>query len=582
MRLLNTQTFKFKIFLSGRRPQYAILSHTWGEDEVTLREFLEQAPTTLHRTGYQKIVQCCRVAVEQGFEWAWIDTCCIDKTDNAELTESINSMFRWYREATTCYVFLSDLSVDGNLNETLSHCRWFTRGWTLQELIAPPEILFYDRGWVMRGTGQDLQTQIADRTGIPPGVLSGDVQLEEISVCERMSWAAHRRTTRPEDAAYCLLGIFGVNMPMIYGEGQNAFRRLQEQIMQRSNDLTVLAWGLDSRFIPPHDGGMELMGRGFPLLAQSPNVFNRHKMAITSITALNALRGAEFNPEFAMTNKGLRITSCLLRLHPEEGPDSSGRLLYFLGLGEFNERGTKEKHPGRMIGITLNKLGHDMYVRRDSKLRVLCASDEENPRPTFRRAFYIQVDDIWTRPTKALWAYGRISMPLTSVRVLNHRGGLGPKHVSINVVRAIPETHWDETNRLFFRSSKKLIVFAASLSLSFGKTEVSLFTLINQQQEHPKAYLMFPKQHPELYDWFLLRKAEIESHYWDDVPGQLLQKISLWYPDHVQVMVNNSLYSITVRVGVGNPQMGNGGDPRHELQFEVRRMDDKIKELSRL
>jgi hypothetical protein len=234
-----------------------------------------------------------------------------------------------------------------------------------------------------------------------------------------------------------------------------------------------------------------------------------------------------------------------------------------------------------MIGITLNKLGHDVYVRRDSNLRVLSASDEENPRPTFRRAFYIQVDDIWARPTKALWVHGRISMPLTSVRVLNNRG-LGPKHVSIKVVRAIPETHWDETNRLFFRSSKKLRVFAASLLLSFGKTEVSLFTLIVQQQEHPKAYLLLPKEHPELSDWFLLRKAEMESHYWDDVPGQLLQKAHPWYPDQVQVMVKDSLYSIAARVGVGCPQMGPRGDPRHELEFEVRRLDDKIKELSRL
>jgi hypothetical protein len=174
-------------------------------------------------------------------------------------------------------------------------------------------------------------------------VISGDVHLEEISVSERMSWAAHRRTTRPEDVAYCLLGVFGVNMPMIYGEGQNAFRRLQEQIMQQSNDLTVLAWGFDFG-VKPGGRGMELMGRGFPLLAQSPTAFNRHKMAITSITALNAIRGAEFNPDFAMTNKGLRMTSSLLRLHPEEGPDSSGRLLYFLCLGELKERGTKENY----------------------------------------------------------------------------------------------------------------------------------------------------------------------------------------------------------------------------------------------
>ncbi|KAK3987289.1 heterokaryon incompatibility protein-domain-containing protein [Cladorrhinum sp. PSN332] len=575
MRLLNTQTLQFRVFF-GTRPRYAILSHTWDEDEVSLREFMEDAPSLKSKKGYQKITQFCHVASKQGFEWVWIDTCCIDKTENAELTESINSMYRWYQESAICFVFLSDLCTDADVTRHLRHCRWFTRGWTLQELLAPPDLWFYDGGWIVRGTGQDLTAHISEITGIAPDILTGRIPLQEVSVSERMSWAAHRKTTRPEDIAYCLLGIFGVNMPMIYGEGDNSFRRLQEQIIQRSNDLSILAWEVDGGIYAE----LESTGHGCPLLAHSPDAFKRcNNMTMTSITASNALRGSEFNPEFVMTNKGLRITSSLLRLQAEEGPDQDGQLIYFLGLGEMKERGSEEKNTGHMIGISLNKLGHDMFIRRDCKLRVLSPSDEADPRPTFRRTFYIQADEIWTRSTKSIWAYGCILMPPTRVTVANHRA-FGPKHVTIKATRAIPETHWDETNRLFFRSSKKLIVFGASFSLRLGETEISLLALIDQQQKHPTAYLLSPEQHPELYDWFLLRKAAIYAHYWDDLPGQLSQKTRPWFPDRVKVTMAESLYSIRVVIGI--PQVGPRGGARYGLQFEVTRLGDGLKERSRL
>lgn len=245
MRLINTKSFEFKEFLGSATPQYAILSHTWEDEEVSLQEAIECSPFLFTKKGYHKIVNYCRVAAEDGYDWAWVDTCCIDKKNHAELAESINSMFRWYQQASVCHVFLSDLPSASELDDALPKCRWFTRGWTLQELLAPGVVKFYDGTWNLRGTKADLFDQLSKITGILWSVLAGERPLHDISVGVRMSWASNRETTRPEDIAYCLLGIFDVNMPMIYCEGNKAFRRLQEEIIRQSNDLTIFACNHD-------------------------------------------------------------------------------------------------------------------------------------------------------------------------------------------------------------------------------------------------------------------------------------------------------------------------------------------------
>ena len=176
--------------------------------------------------------------------------CCIDKTSSAELSEAINSMFRWYEKAKVCYAYLSDVSGDANLKKDVSEfvgSRWFTRGWTLQELVAPKSVLFYSRrytGWHFLGTKEDLCDHISAVTGIDTDTLYG-AGLELASVARKMSWASHRETTRVEDTAYCLLGIFDVNMPLLYGEGKKAFLRLQEEILRSSYDYSLFAWGLN-------------------------------------------------------------------------------------------------------------------------------------------------------------------------------------------------------------------------------------------------------------------------------------------------------------------------------------------------
>lgn len=249
MRLINTSTRKVEEFWRNV-PKYAILSHTWDEKEITLQEMQQLAPEKL--PGYEKIDRCCKVVAKEGFEYVWIDTCCIDKHSSSELSEAINSMYQWYKEAQVCITYLSDVLSADNPSRLLSSfktCKWFKRGWTLQELIAPSMVEFYGRNkegdWTEIGTKLSLQRAIFEATGIPIEVLkTGDVR--DISVAKRMSWASRRETTREEDRAYSLMGLFDINMPMVYGEGKRAFVRLQEEIMKISNEFVDLPIQLTS------------------------------------------------------------------------------------------------------------------------------------------------------------------------------------------------------------------------------------------------------------------------------------------------------------------------------------------------
>jgi hypothetical protein len=197
------------------------------------------------KQGYEKIKRCCETAISDGFKYAWVDTCCIDKTSSAELSEAINSMYRWYQESLVCYVILSDVPSDEECYHEISSfrkSRWFTRGWTLQELISPSSVIFYGNDWKEIGTKSSLHNLISEITRIHRDILLGTKHLSQFSVAQKMSWASHRETTRSEDVAYCLMGIFNVNMPLLYGEGKMAFLRLQEQILNSSNDDSILAW----------------------------------------------------------------------------------------------------------------------------------------------------------------------------------------------------------------------------------------------------------------------------------------------------------------------------------------------------
>lgn len=247
MRLLHIQddgSLAYTEFKKHKIPPYAILSHTWGDGEVTFQDLVHGTLTELN--GYRKIFFCGEQAAKHGLKYFWVDTCCIDKQNLPELTKAINSMFRWYRNATKCYAYLSDISVattedleEMSWKKSFEESRWFTRGWTLQELVAPKAVEFYSAAGHFLGTKQTLEVEISEITGISVGALRGQ-PLSNFSVAERFEWAANRETTEEEDIAYCLLGIFDVFMPLIPGEGESSALRRLEKAVNEPRDLNLL------------------------------------------------------------------------------------------------------------------------------------------------------------------------------------------------------------------------------------------------------------------------------------------------------------------------------------------------------
>lgn len=248
MRLLqrdDNDKFSLVERLGNDVPRYAILSHTWGSDgdEVTFQELMSGGGKD--KSGYRKVRFCAEQAAKNGLQYSWVDTCCIDKTNNTELQEAINSMFRWYQKAERCYVYLSDVARASSDTDDLSSSRWklafrnskwFTRGWTLQELIAPVSVEFFSCEEAYLGNKASMEQTIYEITGISVDALQGK-PLSQLSIDERFKWAEKRETKREEDKIYCLLGMFGIYLPLLYGEGQeNALKRLQKEIKERLGD----------------------------------------------------------------------------------------------------------------------------------------------------------------------------------------------------------------------------------------------------------------------------------------------------------------------------------------------------------
>jgi hypothetical protein len=241
MRLLelkNHGEFSLTKYFIDDIPPYAILSHTWGGDdeEVTFQDLAQGVGKS--KAGYRKIRFCGEQAARDDLQYVWIDTCCIDKSNSTELSEAINSMFRWYREAAKCYVYLSDVSTHNpcfTWESAFRKSRWFTRGWTLQELLAPGSVEFFSGEDERLGDKDSLERQVHEITGIPITALQGN-PLSDFSVPTRISWAKKRETKREEDKAYSLMGIFGIHMSPIYGEGEKeAFARLCSKIAKRDS-----------------------------------------------------------------------------------------------------------------------------------------------------------------------------------------------------------------------------------------------------------------------------------------------------------------------------------------------------------
>ncbi|KAF2729794.1 hypothetical protein EJ04DRAFT_475020, partial [Polyplosphaeria fusca] len=257
MWLLDTTTLRLHEFFGDRVPPYAILSHAWSDDEVLFHEMQSISLEEIKdQPRYTKVLSFCVVAKAGGLGYGWLDSCCIDKRSSAELTEAINSMYQWYRDAKVCFIYLADVPPgmtehDDRQRRAFASSKWFSRSWTLQELVASKERVFLAQDWTeirnnltaTRDSVGDIEDFISEITGVDTKVLRDNSKLREKCIAERMSWASRRRATRSEDRVYSLMGIFEVNMAVLYGEGEeHAFKRLQEEIMKTSFDQSIFAW----------------------------------------------------------------------------------------------------------------------------------------------------------------------------------------------------------------------------------------------------------------------------------------------------------------------------------------------------
>lgn len=356
MRLLTSRTLQFFEPREGALTEYAILSHRWERDdeEVSYQNMCKviqagnlqpEAGIIQKRRGFRKIYDFSRQAVKDGYEYIWIDTCCIDKSSSAELQEAINSMYQWYASSAVCYAYLSDVSMSSpDANKVGRHLpeiacissfqtsEWFTRGWTLQELLASRNVVFFDKNWKRCGTASDLNVLIQtvtgiDIRGIAKGIGQDRAKLWTIRVGRRMAWASNRQTKRIEDRAYSLLGLFNVNMPMLYGESERAFQRLQEEIIKTEEDASILAWSY-------LDADEEFAPNG---LATSPAHFHKYLDLVKRVDKSYIF--ASFNP--VMAPRGLQATMKIWR-------DPNDHALGYAVLME-----TKGKHSKRFESLLL-------------------------------------------------------------------------------------------------------------------------------------------------------------------------------------------------------------------------------------
>jgi hypothetical protein len=393
MRLLNTFTYEVRTFVVDV-PHYAILSHTWGAEEVTYYDVVQEQglEAVSWKQGYSKLMGLCKTAAQNGFKWVWMDSCCIDKSSSAELSEAINSMFAWYRDAVVCYVYLVDFvaSQGSEFHFAVSgaRSRWFTRGWTLQELLAPENVVFYDHNWKDSGSKRSLAGAISSITGVDQKILLGEAVANDYSVAQKMSWASMREVTRVEDTAYSLLGIFQINMPLLYGEGLRSFARLQQEIIRQSTDQTIFAWRIGSEWRDDTaESDFEIVDRG--ILATSPADF-RESGRIVPASGQN-LGHAKCD----ITNTGLMVDL------PVRHEDKS-----FVGILNCHVIG----HPNTRLGVLLKE--STFLIEDTSIVDIGKLVGREGQQPS-QRIFCQRVAPDLLRSVQADWVSTSAMVPLT-------------------------------------------------------------------------------------------------------------------------------------------------------------------------
>ncbi|KAL5325741.1 hypothetical protein ACEPPN_006871 [Leptodophora sp. 'Broadleaf-Isolate-01'] len=395
-------------------------------------------------------------------------------------------MFQWYQDAKECFVFLSDLKSGPNVAERLKTCRWFTRGWTLQELIAPKRVRFYDDNWDY--------------------------------VAKRMSWAAHRQATRVEDRAYCLLGLFDVNMPMLYGEGMRAFGRLQEEIIKRSNDMKIFAW------IQP-EGQPEVASGA--LFAPSPTYFAQS-------CDVNGFGRRYSDLEFALTNKGLRIDKCVhfYEVTSERNGNEPHVTGFALPLGYRQTTGPSPEDYD--IVLNLWKIGPNSFLRESVSGLV----GKFNPAPTPALSFYITATTNDLRRIKHAKMRGAVKFPLSE---------------TIQVQNTIPHSHWDHARQLFFAPTENRdLVLAASVKIVLAaqiETKIIIcldFNIYGRDLRKPPRCLIFnEKTHTAVSRWlFRHKRLGYNGHdaTWSDVREEMEE--TLGFSERLRLSVRESNFHV--------------------------------------
>lgn len=484
MRLINARTLRLEDFTHKKVPPYVVLSHTWDDEEVSFQDMRDAVPNEEHK--WAKITQTCRLTRKNNLRYAWVDTCCIDKTSSAELTESINSMYRWYAESQLCLVHLSDLIAGDAFIENVNHCRWRTRGWTLQELIAPKLVEFYNSEWKLCGSKAQHATPLSTLIGIPTNVLSGKEEVTSFSVAQRMSWAAMRQTTRMEDIAYCLLGIFDVNMPLIYGEGRKAFRRLQQAIIAQSNDLTILAW---------HWSGSSEIKSIHGLLAPSPLEF---------LNSISISPPYEDFHEFATTNKGLSIRGDVaIRPIQLNASTSEG---YGLRVG-WRRKGDGD------FQIALRRVGPTIFCRDHNLEHTQSRSHSTWDGP------YFYLEDIHILEAT-------LSISVESLCEQFRRWSLHiPKPMGYRVLDVRPRQLWDSSDTLFLRPRpnhrypypKVLAVLFQSTATPSPSISGRFGVICDYRGNKAIPYLFSSKSHGEIEAVIFGDSTRSASMHWEEL-----------------------------------------------------------------
>ncbi|KAF3014297.1 hypothetical protein E8E14_012209 [Neopestalotiopsis sp. 37M] len=554
MRLIRCRDLRLVDFYGEDIPPYAILSHTWGRGEVTYQDFDPVEASLM--AGWYKIEKTCEVALQEGLEYAWIDTCCIDKSSSAELSEAINSMFQWYARSEICYVFLED--CDGELDaEELASSRWMYRGWTLQELIAPQTVVFFDREWQRLSTRRELSEELNQLTGISREILEQDREniddlLETVPVCQKMSWACNRETTRVEDMAYCLMGLFGVNMPLLYGEGPKAFIRLQEEIIRHSNDLTIFAWEADTPEDAYEYASDDLAKRRRVaeteavrgVLALSPREFGDAGMLEPTLNAISH--------EYTITNKGIRISS--IGIQPVR--DSSD---FVMGLDCYDEERS-------LKSIFIRPIGGGVFVR--------VKPDELRSR-SWRNGLYL--DEPFT--TSLYLKTSVTPATLASLETIHHGAIRLPKMVgeSFHLEHIVPPLQVQGASDFFitrgYSNTVGYATYCQGLDLTRQRDLVVFFGTGNSGTNRPWSYVTTLKDLPgfnyELSTWEenLKRhgldaqlKAKLQAKLWDRRHDERVCNFT--DVDHQGISTN-----FHVRVGVKKIH------PMWSLSFQVEKIE---------